>query len=74
VDGVAGCVAGNRRPDDAKKGRRGGTGSESAVRGLKFADILPIRVATETLAARLADPLGARQIRSIPMIWREQAS
>jgi ATP-dependent Lhr-like helicase len=44
--------------------------TERAVIGLKFADVLPKDVAHDTLAARLADPAGARKILTAPAVWQ----
>jgi ATP-dependent helicase Lhr and Lhr-like helicase len=40
-----------------------------AVRGLKFAEILPLDLAEATLAARLADPESAEATLTQPRHW-----
>jgi ATP-dependent helicase Lhr and Lhr-like helicase len=44
-----------------------------AVRGLKFADILPAGLASATVAERLADQLGARDVRVVAAAARVTA-
>lgn len=46
--------------------------SEDAVRHLKFADLLPGGMATQTLAARGADPLGAAGVGGRPILTRSR--
>lgn len=41
----------------------------SALRGLKFAEILPSEVAAHTLGRRLADPVGAQAAAREPRVW-----
>jgi ATP-dependent Lhr-like helicase len=43
--------------------------STAAVRGLKFSTALPNNLATHVLAARLADPDGARSVLTRPTRW-----
>lgn len=43
--------------------------TEEAVRGLKFADVLPPELAAQTLAARLADEHAARRISGETVRW-----
>lgn len=43
--------------------------TEAAVRGLKFAEILPPELATRTLAERLGDEPAARRIGAGPLHW-----
>jgi ATP-dependent helicase Lhr and Lhr-like helicase len=40
-----------------------------AVDGLKFGDVLPPGLATDSLAARAADPIGARAAATSPLRW-----
>lgn len=40
-----------------------------AIDGLKFGDVLPPELAAETLAARAADPVGARAAATGPLRW-----
>ncbi len=42
---------------------------DEAVRGLKFAEILPPDLANRTLAARLGDESTARRVAGHPVQW-----
>ncbi|MGH3327216.1 MAG: DEAD/DEAH box helicase [Streptomycetales bacterium] len=46
--------------------------NDDAVRGLKFADVLPPRMAAETVARRLADPVKAAVVLGEPRRWSSQ--